>query len=471
MLHPQDFGIWKIPRNTLSSAFMANLPRLINRCFIITLLAKATATAAHAASLLLADGQVVEGTPSQTQAATGEPPALVWTEPGGTQRTLAQSAIMEMRLPEATPPKAPAASIALLTLNNGDSLRGELAAMDEATLTLRTSFAGELKVRRDMTSSLRIIQSPRNASTTLGDWVFGSNNSWVTSGTGIATQGKGPATLKFKYPQRFRLGMDIEWKTNPRFQIQFLSNDQADSGYILSVHERYLSLNKRRSRDAGINQAAFVGANASLADLDDRGKVRFEIVGDTATGFIALLVDGRLALQLVDPNPSLDDQEKVLQISPQAPMRVSAVSVATWDGDPASLVAGKAAAETPLSANQLVLRNGDMVTAANIKILAGVAEVESAHGAIKIPVNRLRTVGMPKPAGNPPTPKKMLGDVRAWFVDGGRITFRLDELKDGTLTGYSQQFGTATFQLSAFERIEMNLDNIDLDPKRSQFAW
>jgi hypothetical protein len=65
----------------------------------------------------------------------------------------------------------------------------------------------------------------------------------------------------------------------------------------------------------------------------------------------------------------------------------------------------------------------------------------------------------------------MPGDVRAWFPEGGRITFRMDDLKDGKFTGFSQQFGTAEFDISAFERIEMNLGNLELEPQRPKLGW
>jgi hypothetical protein len=63
------------------------------------------------------------------------------------------------------------------------------------------------------------------------------------------------------------------------------------------------------------------------------------------------------------------------------------------------------------------------------------------------------------------------GDVRGTFPDGTSMVFRLDGTGEGTLTGYSQNFGTATFKLAAFNRIEFNIYDPDLEDIRKASGW
>jgi hypothetical protein len=62
-------------------------------------------------------------------------------------------------------------------------------------------------------------------------------------------------------------------------------------------------------------------------------------------------------------------------------------------------------------------------------------------------------------------------DVRAWFPDGSFLVFRLDGVDKDTLTGYSQNFGTTRFRISAISRIEFNIHDRKLQEKRGATAW
>ncbi len=60
----------------------------------------------------------------------------------------------------------------------------------------------------------------------------------------------------------------------------------------------------------------------------------------------------------------------------------------------------------------------------------------------------------------------MKGDVRAWWHDGGHVTFQLKAIDGNSVTGYSQSFGEQKFDLNAFSRIEFNIYNEELNQMR-----
>jgi hypothetical protein len=95
--------------------------------------------------------------------------------------------------------------------------------------------------------------------------------------------------------------------------------------------------------------------------------------------------------------------------------------------------------------------------------------VKTPFREVRLPVENLRSLAL-KPADLERC-KRENGDVRAWFPDGSSVVFRLERVSPGTLTGYSQNFGTADFKLKAFNRIEFNIYDPELEDIRRKEAW
>jgi hypothetical protein len=104
---------------------------------------------------------------------------------------------------------------------------------------------------------------------------------------------------------------------------------------------------------------------------------------------------------------------------------------------------------------RIELRNGDSIVGQILSIIDGMMTVKTPFREVKLPVEALRTVAL-KPAEFERC-KRENGDIRGWFPDGSFMVFRLDEVSEGLLTGYSQHFGTARFNMAAFNRIEFNI--------------
>jgi hypothetical protein len=429
--------------------------------------------------LLATDGSELPGTLGELVAGSaGEAPDLLWlAAPTGEPLRLKQAKVLEMR--QDAPTADPGEHYALLTLNNRDSLRGELVALDEENVTLRTRFAGDLKFRRDMIESLHIVHRPTSlySGPKPGDFTLTSQG-WSQKGDSLIAKG-GRAITKIAYPECFRLAMDIEWKlerkAQPHFAIAFLAKDnagRASGGYEFSCQGDYIDMRKREGIDADS-----LGDGAELSGLDDKDKMRLELLVDTRSGLILMLIDGRLVQEWTDASPVKPDAANVLELAAASggqELRVSSINLATWDGNRGSVTnedSAIAASSAPTGPQTLLLRNGDTVQVDQVFIKEGKISAKTNHGDVIIPISRASLVGLKKPAGNPPTPKKRSGDVRAWLPDGSRLTFRLDSLREGKITGSSQQFGTAEFDLKAFERIEMNLGNLDLERQRPRLNW
>lgn len=121
---------------------------------------------------------------------------------------------------------------------------------------------------------------------------------------------------------------------------------------------------------------------------------------------------------------------------------------------------------------RLHLQNGDVLVGEIGEVKDGLLEVTTQHTPIKVPIERMRTVKLTNRADPAyEEPKRVKGDIRAWFRDGGRLTFRLESFQDGVLTGTSQTFGEAHFDLSSFSRIEFNIYSEKFKSLRNESSW
>ena len=446
----------------------------MRRFILLALVAHGVAAANPPATVVTIDGKEIPGTLDALIAAPGGPPSLVLTRLDETL-TLQQASILELRLkPSAAAPLA--GQLAVLTLNHGDSLRGALGTLTDTAVTLHTSFAGELTFRRDMIASLRLVNQTAVLFTgpKPDQWAFSpSTGAWALDGVGLRSKASGQAAATVAYPEKFRIAVDIEWANDPRrfpcFSVVFLADerDNSHTGYALNCQSQYVDL---RKRDSG-EDAEPIGFSESVIEFVDKLKLRLELLVDTPAGTTTLLVDGRTVDTWKDKAPITPaGASRLLFLSDHNSQELlaSRISLSSWDGDLQAVDAEDPS--TPLMASgtsqQLLLRNGDIIKADHLLVKDDHAEIRTAHGDIRIPASRVRAFASPKLPGNPPTPKKFLGDVRGWFPDGRHLTFRLDDLKDGKAIGFSQAFGTAVIDLNSFERIEMNLSNRALQARR-----
>ncbi|MFP6884521.1 MAG: hypothetical protein VCA40_08805 [Roseibacillus sp.] len=388
------------------------------------------------------------------------------------------SAILEMRLQGGQQPKQGEGHQALLLLTNGDSLRGQLDALDENHVTLKTWYGGDLKIRRTMASDLEIQRSQQTLYSGPEDfdsWLIeGEKDAWnLSSGVLSSTKGAGIAR-EIEAPERCHIQFDLAWRSSLRFRVLLLSDEgettQPDNCYDLVCQRRFVYLRKRWvARAAGGSK---IVGQANIADLAEKEKVRFEFYLDRKAGTIALYIDGRQAQVWTDENPKAGTFGNWLHFISEDfyPIHVSRIRVSPWKGDlPENAEVLKEPEEEDLDGQRIRLQNGDVVVGEVGLVQDGVLAVETEFCKMKIPVDRMRTIDLSQGDYEEPIRKK--GDVRAWLREGGRITFRLDSFSKDSLKGYSQTFGEVEFKLNAFSRLEFNIYNEDLEPLRGTSNW
>ena len=369
--------------------------------------------------------------------------------------------------------------VATATLTNGDTVRGALVALDQDEVVLETSAGGRLALRRSMTSRLEITTAEPvlySGPFKMADWTIseGEEGWWRSEDGDLVSQTRTSGIArKLNHGDRVCIGFNVHWRSTLRMNVLLLA-DQGDTiepnhAYELSLSRRTAILKKRpRGRP--------IVPNASIAELSEQENARFELYLDRKNGTIALYVDGKKAQEWTDerPEPEMLGNWLHFVTTNGYAVRISDLRVTEWKSD--KLPDDVSTEEDPELADEegprIHLQNGDILVGEIGEVKDGRLEVITKVTPVRVPLDRMSRVKLTdRDDPNYEEPRLMRGDVRAWFHDGGRLTFRLDALADNMITGTSQTFGEVSFSLDAFSRIEFNIYNEKFRPLRASRGW
>lgn len=397
--------------------------------------------------------------------------------------------VMDLTLPS-IPPDHPAAHEATLKLTNGDTVCGQLAAVTEDTVTLDTWFAGRMTFNRLMVSGVKIAGKStflyRGPSGLDGWQQAGSKPAWSFSRSAFRSNAAGSIARDDLLPDACAISFDVAWKGDAiGLKVCAFSDDPSSdgstSGYEISFQRGSIYLRNCKTQ-------SFLGSTNAQA-LMENDRARIEIRASLKSGKFCLFVNDRIIEVWTDPDIAKGKFGRCLHFVAQtaSPLRISAITIAPWDGvvdrmpevragmmrqfGPQGLGdESKPAAPADKPKEGLMeLANGDSLDGEVVSIADGVIAVKTPLGDVKLPVDRIRTVALKKV--DLERCKRRNGDIRAWFTDGSSIVFRLDGVGEGSLLGSSQNFGTATFQTAAFNRLEFNIHDPELEDKRAPGDW
>lgn len=434
------------------------------------------------------NGDVLAGLPVSIS-----PQTLVWNSP-----LLAQPAsflldkVLDVSL-SPTPPEETSDHEATVTLTNGDRIRGQLALVTEETVALDTRFAGRMNFNRLIVAGVKI--EPRagflfHGPTGLDGWKQTAKPpAWTYHRGAFRASAEGGIARDELLPEECSVSFDAAWKGDSvRLRVILFSNDPStdnpSAGYELTFQRGGVHLRNCETQN-------FLGSAQSQA-LMENDKVHIEIRASTKTRKVALFVNDQIIEVWNDPDAGKGGFGRTLHFisGSTVPLRISNIGVARWDGVIDQMPDARPGLgrrfgfpgglgeddedttpdvkEKPVE-GRMELANGDTLAGEVTSINNGIITVKSSLGEIKLPVSRLRTVAL-KPVETERC-KRRNGDIRAWLPDGSSIVFRLDASGDGTLTGSSQNFGTATFRIAAFSRIEFNIYSPQLEDLRRTEDW
>ena len=417
------------------------------------------------------------------------PDLLVWKSPAlGMPTSFFLKKVVDISLPATGQPPA-AGHEATIKLTNGDVVRGQLSSVTDDTVAVDTWFAGRINFNLPMISEVKIAEKTTfiyRGPTGLDGWQQSGNKpAWSFNRGAFRSNAAGGISRDGVLTDECSISFDLAWKNNALgFKLLAFSNapaaDVSPAGYELMFQRDSIYLRNCTTQ-------MFLGST-NIQALMENDRAHIEIRVSVKSGKICLLVNDRMIEVWADQNVDKSKLGRCLQFvaTTPSPMRVSGIGIAPWDGLVDRVPAprfgmmrrnmlgqvdeqSKPATQDKPEDGRMELANGDTLEGEVVSIHDGVITVKTPLANIKLPVSRLRTVALKKVELERCILRN--GDIRAWFPDGSSIVFRLDDVGGATLTGSSQNFGTATFKTAAFSRLEFNIHDPELEDQRTADEW
>jgi hypothetical protein len=404
--------------------------------------------------------------------------------------------ILDITLPIQTPELKATDHEAIVTLTKGPYtkggiVRGQLAEVTDDAVVIDTWYAGQLRFNRVMVDSVQIEPSDTviyRGPNSLKDWkMTGPKDAWKYANFSFISSESGSIARDDLLADECSVAFDVEWKSDATSYKMVLFSDSADTGNPQSGYE--FSMQRGGMVLRNVRTQSYLGSTHS-SEVAQANRARIEIKASRLTGTIALFINDQFTDMWNDGELERSQLGNGLHFiaSRQIPLRISRIRIAKWDGaidEPLPARAGMrrmqfgfgedgapiAPAPKPEEKldGQMKLANGDAIDGKVKSIQNGKVTIETSLGEVTLPVARLRTITLP------PAEREVAivrnNDVCAWMSDGGFIVFEFIKADEQTITGRSQNFGTATFRRDAFQKIEFNLYGIEPDALRDQYDW
>lgn len=457
--------------------------------FLLAVIAATTAASPEGSSVRFSNNDQISGA---LESLTTE--RLVWKSPILDQPVpFFLKNVLDLSLVPHTP-ETEGGHEATVTLTNGDIVRGQLASVTDSAVELDTWFAERMKFNRLMIKDVRISERPDfiyRGPTGLDGWTqSGEKPAWTYQNSGFRSAAAGSIARDVGLPDECTIAFDASWRGSFGLKLVFFSDDLASdhpaSGYEMNIQSRSVYLRSCKTQKP-------LGHTPNAVTLQENEKARIEVRASLKSGKICLFVDGEIIDVWTDPEVAGNEIGRGLHFISQneSPVQISRIEVGVWDGDvgriPEPQVLGgfrhfgnqgiqemEDESEPPPPRKEpdtarMELRNGDTIAGEVLSIVDGMITVKTPFREVRLPVGILRSVAL-KPVDLERC-KRENGDVRAWFPDGSSLVFRLDAVNGPSLTGFSQNFGTATFNIAAFSRIEFNIYDPAFKDIRAANGW
>jgi hypothetical protein len=341
-------------------------------------------------------------------------------------------------------------------LTNGDELIGDVASMDAEKVEIDTWYAGRLtlprKVVRTITplasNALAIYEGPAS----IEGWKLGEDRgAWRYKDGALIASSSGPIGRDFKLPDAANIEFDVAWRPYLQLMVSLYTDSiESYSGncYMLQINSSYAYLQRMRP-NGGSNNLGQI----QIESLQRKSKARISIRVNKESKTISLLVDGELMKQWNDRGDFAGRGGGVVFYSQgQGVMKVTNIRITPWDGK----FEDRAAKSDKSKEDTVRMENNDKVSGKLEAIKDGNLTFSSSFAKLEIPLKRVQEIEIASESSS--VAKRNAGDVRAYLVGRGSVTFALEKWDDKGVTGRSANFGQVTFSPRAFQRVQFNLD-------------
>jgi hypothetical protein len=365
---------------------------------------------------------------------------------------------------------------ATVFLTNGDQIQGQLLNVSPAIVELQTTFGARLKLNRLMISQVKISESRKllyRGPNGLDSWQQNAESpNWTYTNGQLHSSRAGSIARTIEFPAECRIAFEASSDGPFALKLNLFSSDittdRPTSGYELSFRQQTVSARNAKTLKV-------LGYTRNAGALQENEKAHIEIRYSEKTRKLALFVDQELIEIWTDSAPEQKPDGKGLHFAAvqDTTVHISKIEISNWDPeidplpDPENSAVNPpmplnddmenpSAADKPApKSDRFELRNGDSLVGEVLNIQDEQITLKTPFRDVTLPIEALRNILL-QPVSLERC-KRENGDVRVSTTDGSVLVFRLLTLNDGQLTGRSQNFGDATFDLSTLQRIDFNI--------------
>ena len=194
---------------------------------------------------------------------------------------------------------------ALIVLANGDQFPGELTAIDAGSVTVRTVFAGDIKIPRPSVRTIQLgVRPPKVVySGPEDDTGWEIKNGWHYDSKRFVADNSGTIFRKFDIPGSFLLRFRVSWRNTPNVQVYFADDNFETTGkadrYYLQFGGAGMELKRQQSNDGHpfLSMASIPGDPGDYPE----NNLEVELRVDRKLGLVHLLIDGEEEGKFADP--------------------------------------------------------------------------------------------------------------------------------------------------------------------------
>lgn len=381
-------------------------------------------------------------------------------------------------------------------LAGGTELMGQLVQVDDQSVVIESAIAGRLTLRRNAVKAIApvtgaggrpVFNGPKGAK----GWFFWNTQKQkerrdppeprkkplakfeVRDGA-LVSDGKSAFVGRaVEFPKKMLLEFDVHFepgaKANDEFALNLnLFSDNFKShnecrAYSLRLSARGATLARRWMED-GEPVGEPLNGKAKL-DLTGAGEhLRFALRTDRAQRQFTLSINGLKVTRWKDTaDPEGLGNGLSFTSRMAAPLKISRVRVAEWDGGLPAAIDPKAAVPKQ---DTLIMTNSDSLKGEFLSAANGKVKIKSEFGEVDLGLEHIALIQFAKVAAAPAKPKGA-GWVRAQLKGRGTLAFKLKDWADGKLTVESPDFGTATLDARVIDSLTFNLQaKRAAEPKR-----
>lgn len=379
--------------------------------------------------------------------------------------------LLEVQFPRAKQETLSATNACRVELRNGDSFEGKLLQLDSEKIVLQTSFAGKLTFPRRAVEMLEPMPPQKepiySGPTGLEGWTMGKASAFpedeagqwqYTNGAFYAIHSASIAR-DLHLPDVARIEFDLAWKgvlqsaialyTSYMQPVNLQTKDtNPDFGafYSLQINSFVSTLMPVRR-----NEPLKYMGQIPVPAFSQKNHAHLEILANKPKRSIALFVDGSLVKEWVDTEEFAGSGTGMRFVHQgHGAVKLSHLRISEWNGKMESQSTNRPAGDGDIAK----LLNGDKVSGTLENYRDGKLSFLTDNGKLAIPFERVSEAYFARK--NSQTSPTGPENIRAFFSDGGSVTFRVQQWDSHGVVAESPNFGRATFAPEAFERAQLN---------------